>query len=768
MTSKVESNKKSLTNNEVEALRLRVMALESELEDARISAEDALLQAEGFAQEATDINNSLTAKRSEFEAFEVEAEIKLSTTKDEIQSLKSELQTTTEKLETTNEELETTNEELEATNEELKATNTELEQRAESARHISEANYKRATEIARLGHWFWDNTTNKPGHISVETAAIFGLTPEEFKDKISNFENFLNLVHPDDREAYKKTDLSAFRDMSRYEIIYRLLLPSNIVRHVKEIGEGVFDNQGQLIQTVGTVLDVSDVFDLEQGLAERDIQIEQALTLAGMGTWILDSINQEYEYVSQKLAEIFGYSIEEYLTLSRNETQSTFRVHPDDVAQHSEFVNSYEQRGEGYQATYRIIRKDGLVRTIRETNQPVFDASGKTIKHIGCLQDITNFMQIEDALRKSESRLTEILDIAPEAVITIGEDMNIQLFNQGAERIFGYSSAEVLGQSMEILMPERLRQRHHRYITGFHESKDTYRLMDQREEISGLRKDGSEFPASASVSKLEISGEVIFTVMMSDITERRRADEDRRMALTEAEKANQAKSDFLAAMSHELRTPLNAILGFADILRYEYLGPLGGKKYAEYAHDIHASGDHLLSLVDDILDISSIEAGEMVLHKELIPIDSIVTESMEIVANNADTKGVELTKKIFDELPPLYADRRSVRQILLNLLGNAIKFTPAGGNITLSAKSSGRNISLRITDTGIGISNEKLPGLTKPFTRAERDPHKAVEGWGLGLAITKSLIDLHMGSIDIESAIGKGTTVTITLPNVES
>ncbi|MBT4890991.1 MAG: ATP-binding protein, partial [Rhodospirillales bacterium] len=140
----------------------------------------------------------------------------------------------------------------------------------------------------------------------------------------------------------------------------------------------------------------------------------------------------------------------------------------------------------------------------------------------------------------------------------------------------------------------------------------------------------------------------------------------------------------------------------------------------------------------------------------------------EIVANNADTKGVELTKKIFDELPPLYADRRSVRQILLNLLGNAIKFTPAGGNITLSAKSSGRNISLRITDTGIGISNEKLPGLTKPFTRAERDPHKAVEGWGLGLAITKSLIDLHMGSIDIESAIGKGTTVTITLPNVES
>ena len=405
-----------------------------------------------------------------------------------------------------------------------------------------------------------------------------------------------------------------------------------------------------------------------------------------------------------------------------------------------------------------ILRRgiDGRWAIINETRTP---EGGVALTFF----DITDLKRAEEAAKKSEARLAEILAIAPEAVITIGADMNIQLFNQGAERIFGYRAGEVVGRSMDMLLPDRFRERHGKHIEGFDRSPGTYRLMDQRQEIAGLRKDGGEFPASASVSKVEIDGEKIFTVMLHDVSERNQAAEERRLALEEARRANAAKSEFLAAMSHELRTPLNAILGFADIISHQYVGPVD-EKYQEYAEDIHTSGEHLLSLINDVLDISSIEAGKRTLTKEDLIIAELVAESVEIVAHETKKKNIDMTTDMAEGLPPLHADRRAVRQIVLNLLGNAVKFTPEGGKITVSAQASKTVARIRVADTGFGIPPEKIPELTNPFTRADRDPHKAVDGWGLGLAITKSLIDLHGGKLEIKSKLGAGTTVTVTLP----
>ena len=403
------------------------------------------------------------------------------------------------------------------------------------------------------------------------------------------------------------------------------------------------------------------------------------------------------------------------------------------------------------------------VRTYLTTKFPIFDQD--EITGVGAIgTDITERKRAEEAVKASEARLAEILDIAPEAVITIDSDMNIQLFNQGAERIFGYGADEVVGRPVEILIPESLRDGHQKHVQGFDGSGDTYRLMDQRQEIMGLQKDGTEFPATASVSKLEVGGEKMYTVMLRDITERKNAQDALLAAKREAETANRAKSEFLASMSHELRTPLNAILGFADILSHQYFGPTSDK-YKEYAEDIHSSSEHLLTLVNEILDLSTIESGKQSLVKEKLSTEEIIRECVRIVKDKARSSGIDLVTKVPKDLSPLYADRRAFKQILLNLLSNAVKFTPEGGKITVSAKASKRNTTLKIADTGKGIPAETLPKLTDPFTFINNDPYRTEPGWGLGLAISKSLIDLHDGTLDIKSKVGKGTTVTLTFPN---
>lgn len=249
-----------------------------------------------------------------------------------------------------------------------------------------------------------------------------------------------------------------------------------------------------------------------------------------------------------------------------------------------------------------------------------------------------------------------------------------------------------------------------------------------------------------------------------DITENKQAEIGRLNALEEAETANKAKSQFLAAMSHELRTPLNAILGFSDVMGNEYLGPLGNPKYVEYARDIRSSGEYLLSLVNDLLDISRIEAGQMPLTMEDISIDELIDESLNLVKEKAINNGVSLVINIPQDMPLVHADRRALFQIIINLLSNALKYTPEGGTITIAASASKEKNIFTISDTGIGIPADRQHDLTNPFSRADINPHMASEGWGLGLAITKSLIDLHDGTLVIKSTVGEGTTVEVALP----
>lgn len=255
-----------------------------------------------------------------------------------------------------------------------------------------------------------------------------------------------------------------------------------------------------------------------------------------------------------------------------------------------------------------------------------------------------------------------------------------------------------------------------------------------------------------------LGGLIVFSLLLRHLQD----------ALGQARQASQAKSDFLASMSHELRTPLNAIQGFSDMIAMKTFGPLGSPKYEEYADHIHFSSMHLLNLVNDVLDLASIEAGKMSLDKQPLAIDDIVKDSSRFIFDTTRKNDIRYTNDVPANLPPLHADRRALKQILINLLSNAAKFTPNGGQIALSVAASNGQHVFRVRDNGPGISREKLLHITEPFFKEEANPHRAQEGTGLGLAIVKSLVALHDGELVIESEPGKGTVISVYLPSVSS
>ncbi|MCJ9673184.1 PAS domain-containing sensor histidine kinase, partial [Neorhizobium sp. SHOUNA12B] len=231
-----------------------------------------------------------------------------------------------------------------------------------------------------------------------------------------------------------------------------------------------------------------------------------------------------------------------------------------------------------------------------------------------------------------------------------------------------------------------------------------------------------------------------------------------------AEAANKAKSEFLANMSHELRTPLNAILGFSEILANGMFGPLGSPKYSEYSKDIHDSGKHLLNVINDILDMSKIEAGHMRIQCEAVDLKPLIEESLRLTTISAQDKEIAIHQRLCDSLH-MVADRRALKQVMLNILSNAVKFTNHGGRIELRARKLEKGVLLTIADTGIGIPMDALNKIGQPFEQVQSQYAKSKGGSGLGLAISRSLIGLHGGKMRIRSRVGEGTVVSLLIPD---
>jgi len=360
--------------------------------------------------------------------------------------------------------------------------------------------------------------------------------------------------------------------------------------------------------------------------------------------------------------------------------------------------------------------------------------------------------------QRAEATFQAMLDAAPDAMVGVSSDGIIVMVNVQTEAVFGYTREELLGESIEILVPERVRDVHPAHRTGYFREPRT-RPMGAGLELAGRRSDGVEFPAEISLSSIQTEGGTVALAAIRDITDRKVKEEETRRAREEADRANQAKSDFLSRVSHELRTPLNSILGFGQLLEMETL-PQGQRRAVQQILD---AGGHLLDLINEILDIEKIASGRMTLSLEPVHVGEILDEALQLVRPIAGQVGVRLIEPPHALDIHVRADRQRLKQVLLNLLSNAVKFNRPMGEVRITGEPAGDSFHITISDTGEGIDPDMMGNLFTAFDRlgAER---RGIEGTGLGLALSKSLVETMDGSIEATSSPGEGSSFRIELP----
>ncbi|MEA5619776.1 response regulator [Cronbergia sp. UHCC 0137] len=353
----------------------------------------------------------------------------------------------------------------------------------------------------------------------------------------------------------------------------------------------------------------------------------------------------------------------------------------------------------------------------------------------------------EEALRISQTRFEGILSIADDAIISININQQITLFNQGAEKIFGYSAEEVMGKPLDLLLPIRFAEQHRHHVADFRTSPNLARKMGERREIFGRRKDGTEFPSEASISKLDIGHECVYTVILRDITNRKQVEK--------------MKDEFVSVVSHELRTPLTSIHGSLGMLASGLL-PTDSEQAKRLLQIATDSTDRLVRLINDILDIERIESGKVKMKPEICNIQDLINSAINIMQPLADKANVNLS--IYNLSIQLWADPDRIIQTLTNLLSNAIKFSPAGATVALKVEQQNDQMLLSIQDHGRGIPPDKLESIFERFQQVDSSDSRNHEGTGLGLAICRSIVQQHNGNIWAESKLAEGSIFKLTLP----
>jgi PAS domain S-box-containing protein len=519
-------------------------------------------------------------------------------------------------------------------------------------------------------------------------------------------------------------------------------------------GKPVFDNDGVFTGYRGTGSDITELKRMAHENAEKSALLQTIFDAAPVSFSFRDT-GGRFVFLNKRLVDDMGGQAEDYIGKTTSEVLGSILGESAEgivmkVLGSKQPIMDQELRPE---------RRPGQI--YRFSVVPVFDDEGAISGALSIGLEVTAQKETEEAVRRNESLLRSVIDNSPAAISLKGLDDRFKLVNKTVLSMHDATEAQMVGELDSVFFTKK-----HGSVRAEHEQDVLDSGVPVTKERTGALPSGklvnwlvTKFPLRNEADDITGIGSISV-----DLTELRQVEENLRAALTDAESANQAKSEFLANMSHELRTPLNAIIGFAETLSDQYFGPLGSDRYIEYSGDIKTSGEHLLQLINDILDVSAIEVGKHRLDIKSTNVPGVVEECVPIISQRANRKGITFTFGTLDHLPQIDADQRALKQILLNILGNAVKFTPSGGAVMLSAAASPDALAFEIRDTGPGIAEDKMDSLTDPFVRGEPDPHKSQEGTGLGLAIVKSLVELHDGELSIDSTLGRGTTVTVTLP----
>jgi PAS domain S-box-containing protein len=417
-----------------------------------------------------------------------------------------------------------------------------------------------------------------------------------------------------------------------------------------------------------------------------------------------------------------------------------------------------------------------LVTTARRVSaEKAYDARATKISddELGQLTDAFNEMldHIEEqstSISEAHERFRVAVEAAPNAMVMVDERGRMLLVNAQTERLFGYTRDELIGGAVEMLVPERFHATHPGYRVGFF-AEPKARPMGAGRDLHGRRRDGTEFPVEIGLNPIRTEDGVRVLSSIVDITERKRAEEERtrlleseREARSEAERASQMKDEFLATLSHELRTPLSAVLGWAQVLRR---GPLDAENVSEGLEVIERNARAQAQIIEDLLDMSRIISGRLRLDVQLVRVADVIEEALATVRPAAEGKGIRLLTMLDPQAGPVRGDPARLQQVVWNLLSNAIKFTPRGGRVQVALERINSHLEITVSDTGQGIDPEFLPIVFERFRQADQSTTRRYGGLGLGLALVKQFVELHGGSVRVQSAgPGSGSTFIVQLP----
>lgn len=616
---------------------------------------------------------------------------------------------------------------------------------------------KNAESVGGVGHWSWNLTTAEI-FWSDECYKIYGRDPATWTPSPDNYHSD---IHEDDFDEIVESGKWKIESQEPYFEEYRYYKGGSgtDILWVRTDCDFITNDEGELC-IVGVSRDITEQKRTELELQQSRNRFQAFADAASDWFWEMDT-SLRFTYLSTRTEEILGVPASDLLGKTRREIagemtdSEKWQLHFDDLDAHRAFRD------------FRFVRKghDGRLQYVTTSGIPVFDEQGSFAGYAGASSNLMGRLDPEEKAHLAREQLAAAVNALSELFVLWDPQDRLVVCNDRFRKI---NEAVI-----ETTEPGTYFRDHIRAVLdqgAYPASKD------REEEWYAIRVDrhvnpGQPFEVARqdgrwlSVSEQKLPDGSTITIS-SDVTERKRQEEDLRIAKQNAEFANRAKSEFLAHMSHELRTPLNAIIGFSQICESELFGKQSNPKYVEYASDIRTASTHLLDLISDVLDISKLEEGEYKIEESVFSIEKALEACLTMVTGRASSKQIKIYISVDPGVDRLKADERLVKQIVLNLLSNAIKFTPTGGRVSVRASlAEDEGLNMSVIDNGNGIAAEDIAKILEPYVQVRDNPGIAHEGTGLGLPIVKGLTELHGGKLYIDSEVGHGTQMTVRMPS---